>query len=563
MRASKYFFCTLKEMPHNIETISHQLMLRSGMIRKVTSGVYTWLPTGLRVIKKIENIIREELNKIGAIEICLPILQPIHLWKTSDRWNTYGKELLTMTDRRSNIYILGPTHEEIITYLIKNEIHSYKQLPIILYQIHTKFRDEIRPRFGTIRSKEFIMKDAYSFHIDTSSLKKTYEIMYSTYQHIFKRMKLNVKDIEANNGEMGGEISHEFYSYTNNQIKQFTNLNSNNNNIKKPIVLSSELTSKLNQSNTTSKNNMFNLIHKPNIKIQNYVKTVLVKANKNHQNKIIGLLILDHQMIDKKKLEKIDIVHKPIVSATREEIYKLTKSNIEYVGPIGLNITVIADISLKNLKNFMIGANINGKCFENINWGKELPLPILYDITKIITKKDSHKYTLKPMNNIEIGHIFQLEDKYSKKLNATIINKNNKKNFLRMGCYGIGITRIISAIIEQNYDQQGIIWNNALSPFQSVIIPINRNKSIAVKNASEDLYVKLKKQGIETLLDDRDLSPGIMFSEMELIGIPHFIIISERYIHKNCVEYKSRSEYKKKLINIEQIIYFITEQINK
>ncbi|MCW5196480.1 proline--tRNA ligase [Buchnera aphidicola (Pemphigus obesinymphae)] len=429
MRANKYFFCTIKERPHNIDIISHQLMLRSGMIRKTASGIYTWLPTGLRVLKKIENIVREELNKIGAIEIFMPIIQPVHLWKISKRWNTYGKELLKVIDRHNITHILGPTHEEVITFLVKNEVHSYKQLPLILYQIQTKFRDEIRPRCGVMRSKEFIMKDAYSFHADITSLQTTYHKMHQTYTKIFQRMKLKFTDIKAKNGEMGGNISHEFHAFTNNGEDKniYPDTLNNSHNIKK------------------------------NYSIQNTIKS----NNKE----------------GKKSLDEHDCL------------------NIE--------------------------------------------------------------------RSIEIGHIFQLEQKYSKTINAYILENNGNKNFLNMGCYGIGITRIISAIIEQNHDNRGIIWNSSISPFQAVILPINFHKSNIVQEISEKIYLQLKEKNVETMLDDRNIHPGIMFTEMELIGIPHSIIVSERHIYNNEIEYISRFNNKKKLIKINNISDYITEKIKK
>lgn len=568
MRAQNYFFCTVKEIPHDIDIISHQLMLRSGMIRKTASGIYTWLPTGLRVLRKIENIIREELNKIGAIEICMPILQPVHLWRTSERWNTYGNELLKVIDRRNNIHILGPTHEEVITYLVKNEVHSYKQLPLILYQIQTKFRDEIRPRCGVMRSKEFIMKDAYSFHTDTSSLKKTYYKMHQTYTQIFQRMKLKFGDVKASNGEMGGSISHEFHAFTNNGEDKFFFPNKSNST---PILEKNCNIVELYRSNPISENKInkndqnisIKITKKPNNLNINYIKTILVKTNKKNKHKLAGLLIKNKDFIDKNKVEKIEIIQKPLTLANEEEIYHLTKSNSESVGPIGLDIPLIADTSVIKMKNFIIGANINGKYFKNINWGKDLPLPIIADIKNIIKEKKSSNEddVLNIKRSVEIGHIFQLEEQYSKKINAYISEKNGYKNFLNMGCYGIGVTRIIAAMIEQNYDVRGIIWNSDISPFQVVILPINLYKSIKVKEISEKIYKQLKEKNVEAILDDRQIHPGIMFTEMELIGIPHFIIVSDRHIHNNYIEYKSRCNNQKKLIKIENIINFIMEEI--
>ena len=565
MRANNYFFCTIKEIPHDIDIISHQLMLRSGMIRKTTSGVYTWLPTGLRVLRKIENIIREELNKIGAIEICMPILQPVHLWHTSERWDTYGEELLKVIDRRNNIHILGPTHEEVITYLIKNEVHSYKQLPLILYQIQTKFRDEIRPRCGVMRSKEFIMKDAYSFHTDTYSLKMTYYKMHQTYTQIFKRMQLQFGDVKANNGEMGGSISHEFHAFTNNGEDKiiFPNQSNSTSTTQKKCKIIQSSHSNAISENKTNQNISIKLTKKPNNLNVNYIKTILVKTNKKNKHTLAGLLIKNKDIIDKYKVENIDIISKPLTLANEEEIYHLTKSNSESIGPIGLDIPLIADTSVIQMKNFIIGANINGKYFKNVNWGKDLPLPIIADIKNVIKEKNSSNELniLNVKRSIEIGHIFQLEKQYSRKINAYILEKNGHKNFLNMGCYGIGITRIVAAIIEQNYDIRGIIWNSELSPFQVVILPINLYKSIKVKEKSEKIYKTLKEKNVEVMLDDRDIHPGIMFTEMELIGIPHFIIVSDRHIHDNYVEYKSRCNNQKKLIKIENIINFITEEL--
>ncbi|CAL4042828.1 proline--tRNA ligase [Buchnera aphidicola] len=563
MRASKYLFCTVKEIPHNIDMTSHQLMLRSGMIRKTTSGIYTWLPTGLRVLKKIENIIREELNKIGAIEILMPILQPVNLWHTSERWYTYGKELLKVIDRNNNIHILGPTHEEVITYLIKKEIHSYKQLPLILYQVQTKFRDELRPRGGVMRSKEFLMKDAYSFHANLSSLKITYHKIHEIYSHIFQRIKLKFENIEANNGEMGGSISHEFHAFSHNgenKISFPNKLNYSSNSEKKDNIKQFYNIKKIKEK----KNNPFlTPIKKPYYLNENYIKTILVKTNEKNKHQLAGLLIKNQDSINKHKVEKIDIIYKPLTLANKEEIYHLTQSNTESVGPIGLNIPLIADLSVINMKNFIIGANENGKYLKNINWGKDLPLPKIADIKK--NKEEKNKLdkdnTVDVKRSIEIGHIFQLEQQYSKKINAYVLEPNGHKNFLYMGCYGIGITRIISAIIEQNHDHKGIIWNSEISPFQVAILPINLHKSTIVQEISEIIYNILKEKNIEVILDDRNIHPGVMFSEIELIGIPHSIIVSNRHIHDNHIEYKSRCDNKKKLIKIENIANFIIDEI--
>lgn len=537
MRAKKYLFCTLKQVSSEYELISNNLMLRAGMIRKLSSGIYTWLPTGIRVLKKIENIIRDEMKKIGFVEIFLPIMQPINLWKKSDRINKYGSDLFKIIDRNKKIFVLSPTNEEIITHLIKNEINSYKDLPINLFQIQTKFRDEIRPRFGVIRSREFIMKDGYSFHENKLSLETTYFKMYNTYIKIFNILGIKFKVIKADTGNMGGNISHEFQSISKNK-----NLFLDQSNLKFQIIDKKQFIK---------------------IPIENTVKTLVVKANKKSKYKLIALLIRGDHILNIKKAEEIPILSKPLKFANKSEVYLSTGVSTESIGPIGLKIPIIADIIVSKMKNFTTGANIQKKYFFGVNWEIDLSMPkFIYNIHSIQKKEiDSNKSKIK--KGIEIGHIFQLGNKYSKSMGLSIQNKNGLIKEVSMGCYGIGITRIISAIIEQNFDTKGIIWpNDKIAPFTIAIIPINMHNSDCVKKYTEDLYKTLIIQNIDVILDDRQETLGVMFADMELIGVPHLFIISDKNIKNNVVEYKNRKNdiYQ---INLNKILEFINTKILK
>ncbi|AFA40998.1 prolyl-tRNA synthetase [Wigglesworthia glossinidia endosymbiont of Glossina morsitans morsitans (Yale colony)] len=534
MRISQYYLATLKEVSSDTESISHQLMLRSGMIYKVASGLYSWLPTGLRVLKKIKKIIRYEMNKIGAIEILMPIMHPRSLWKKSGRYNEYGLELFKLTDRRNKEFILSPTNEELITQIICHEINNYKKFPMNFYQIYSKFRDEIRPKYGMIRAKEFIMKDAYSFHTNQESLEDSYHIMYQTYNIIFKRLNLNFFCLPAETGRIGGCISHEFLAYCNQTyIKNYFNKKKlNNNNVSK--------INKLRLVEDKNVRNMSDLSKKFNVHKKRILKIILVHSN-NKAIPFIGLALRDDHILDINKAEQLYLVKKPLKILSNNEINLHFKIHINYLGPINLKCLLIVDYYAILMKNFISGANINNKYFFDINWYRDVAVKWVTDLRYIekknitIKNKDSHAYS----KSIEIGHIFQLGDKYTKVISLSNIKKNCHKN-LFMGCYGIGISRLISAYIEQHHDDHGIIWNQEIAPFHVAIIPIHLHRSEKVKQVSEKIYYQLCNSNIEVLFDDRFIRPGVMFSDIELIGIPHILIISENNLKTQQIEHKNR-----------------------
>ncbi|WP_348666595.1 proline--tRNA ligase [Arsenophonus symbiont of Ornithomya chloropus] len=568
MRTSQYLLSTLKEIPSDTEVISHKLMLKAGMIRKLASGLYDWLPTGIRVLKKIKNIIREEMNQVGAIEISTPIVQPAQLWKKSRRWEQYGPELLSFMYHGNESFVLGPTNEEVITDLIRNEITSYKQLPLNVYQIQTKFRNEIRPRFGVIRSREFIMKDAYSFHIDQNSLQKTYDIMYKTYSTIFTRIGFNFRVVEADTGSIGGNISHEFQVLADSGEDNivFSNQSNYAANIElaKTICLTKrpKPTKNMRLVNTSNIKNITELAKLYNLPIEKIVKTIIVIGVQNNSHKLVALLIRADHELNKKKAEKHPLIATPLKFATKEEIRKILKINPHTLGPINLFIPIIIDKSVAVMSDFTAGANIDNKYYFGINWQRDISIPHIYDLRNVVSGDPSpdEKGTLQIKRGIEVGHIFQLGEKYSKAMNFTVQNKNGYHQTITMGCYGIGITRIIAAAIEQNHDNKGIIWNDSIAPFQVAIIPINMHKSHFVREIAEKIYYQLTKNDIDVLFDDRKEQPGIMFADIELIGIPHMIIISESYLHKNQVEYKNRRNNVKEFINLLEIIHFLKKK---
>ncbi|MCU4136983.1 proline--tRNA ligase [Buchnera aphidicola (Sitobion miscanthi)] len=572
MLTSQYLLATSKEVPYDAKIISHQLMLRSGMIRKTSSGLYIWLPTGIRVLEKIKKIIKQEMTKINALEISMPIIQAEHLWKDSGRLNIYGEELLKFYDRRKNQFVLGPTNEEVVTNFISSEIHSYKELPLIVYQIQTKFRDEIRPRFGIIRTREFTMKDAYSFHINHNCLENTYNVLYKSYINIFKKMKLDFCVVNADSGSMGGSISHEFQAFSKNGEDEVAfsddKLYSANINMAESIETINFFTKK-NQTQIIS-----NKIHtkkstiiseKLNTPLKNQIKTFLVETNIKNTTSVAALLIRGDHELNLFKIEKIKMLKKPLVFLNEEETISLIGVEQKFLGPYGLKIPIIADVSTYTMKNFTIGSNIHKNFFINVNWNIDLPMPIIKDIRKV-TKYDLSPHGIGYLNikkSIEIGHIFQLGQKYSKKMNASVKMKNGSQENLYMGCYGIGITRIAAAVIEQNHDKNGIIWPSSIAPFEVVILPINMKKFNIIKKIANSLYQNFKKIGIDIMLDDRDEQPGVMFNEIDLIGIPHQIIISMRSINNNNVEYRERKNKENILVSIEEIVNFIIKKLKK
>ncbi|MFU2074993.1 proline--tRNA ligase [Gallibacterium anatis] len=567
MRTSQYLLSTLKETPTDAEVVSHQLMLRAGMIRKLAAGLYTWLPTGVRVLKKVENIVREEMNKSGAIEVVMPVVQPADLWQESQRWEQYGPELLRFTDRGDRPFVLGPTHEEVITDLARRELSSYKQLPINLYQIQTKFRDEVRPRFGVMRSREFIMKDGYSFHLDKESLQQTYDVMHQTYCNIFNRLGLDFRPVQADNGSIGGNGSHEFQvladSGEDDIVFSTESDYAANIEMAEAVALGERqaATEELRIVDTPNAKTIATLVEQFNLPIEKTVKTLIVKGAE--EGKLVALLVRGDHELNEVKAEKLPQVASPLTFATEEEIRAAVGAGPGSLGPVNLPLEIVIDRTVANMSDFGAGANIDGKHYFGINWERDLPTPQIADIRNVVEGDPSPcgKGTLLIKRGIEVGHIFQLGKKYSEAMKATVQGEDGKPQTMMMGCYGIGITRVVAAAIEQSHDERGIIWSDTLAPFQVAIVPMNMHKSAAVQQYAEELYQTLLAQGVEVLFDDRKERPGVMFADMELIGIPHMIVIGEKNLEKGEIEYKSRRSGEKQMVDKQQLVKFITEKL--
>ncbi len=567
MRTSQYLLSTLKETPADAEVISHQLMLRAGMIRKLASGLYTWLPTGYRVLKKVENIVREEMNNAGAIEISMPVVQPADLWQESGRWEQYGPELLRFVDRGERPFVLGPTHEEVITDLVRNELSSYKQLPLNLFQIQTKFRDEVRPRFGVMRSREFIMKDAYSFHTSQESLQVTYDAMYDAYSRAFSRMGLNFRAVQADTGSIGGSASHEFQvlAQSGEDDIVFSTDSEYAANIEfaeavAPTLGRAEAKEEMRLVDTPNAKTIAELVEQFNLPIEKTVKTLLVKATQESGHPLIALLVRGDHELNEVKAEKLEQVASPLTFATEAEIRDIVGAGPGSLGPVNMPIPVIIDRTVAAMSDFGAGANQDGKHFFGVNWVRDVALPQVADIRNVVEGDASPdgKGTLLIKRGIEVGHIFQLGTKYSQALQASVQGEDGRNQILTMGCYGIGVTRVVAAAIEQNHDDRGIIWHDAIAPFQVAILPMNMHKSFRVKELAEDIYQQLRAKGIDVLLDDRKERPGVMFADMELIGVPHTIVIGDRNLDNDEIEYKYRRDGEKKMIKVGEIVDFLS-----
>lgn len=570
MRTSQYILSTLKETPAEAVVVSHQLMLRAGLIRPLASGLYNWMPTGVRVLKKVENIIREEMNKSGAIEVIMPVVQPAELWQESERWEQYGPELLRFKDRGNRDFVLGPTHEEVITDLVRREISSYKQLPLNLYQIQTKFRDEVRPRFGVMRSREFVMKDAYSFHTNGESLQQTYDVMYQTYSNIFTRLGLDFRAVQADTGSIGGSASHEFQVLADSGEDDI--VFSTESDYAANIELAEAVASGERQApskamelvDTPNAKTIAELVEQFNLPIEKTVKTLIVKGA-NEEQPLIALMIRGDHELNEIKATKLTQVAEPFEFASEEEIKAKIGAGVGSLGPVNLNIPVIIDRSVALMSDFGAGANIDGKHYFNINWERDVALPPIADLRNVVEGDPSPdgKGTLLIKRGIEVGHIFQLGKKYSEAMKATVQGEDGRPLTMTMGCYGIGVTRVVAAAIEQSHDERGIIWPEAIAPFQIAIIPMNMHKSEKVKDFAENLYRTLNTQGVEVLLDDRNERAGVMFADMELIGIPHQIVIGEKNLEQGLIEYKNRRTGEKQLIEKEKLVEFWTQQTTR
>ncbi len=565
MRSSQLYFPTLKEIPSDAEITSHKLMLRAGMIRKLASGLYTWLPLGLRVLKKVEKVIREEMNRIHAQEILMPAVQPAELWIETERWDQFGPSLLKFMDRHKRPFCFGPTHEEVVTDLVRHELKSYKQLPLILYQIQSKFRDEVRPRFGIMRAREFLMKDAYSFHIDDASLAKTYQDMYEAYSRIFTRLGLTFRAVLADTGSIGGSQSHEFQvlAESGEDLIAFST--------ESDYAANVELAPSLPPTHKRAKGSKtLSFVKTPNIKsvqeqadylkmqVKDILKTLLVKG-KTKEHPVVALLVRGDDELNPLKAEKHPLVLSPFTMASLEEVQKIAKCGPGFVGPKDLSIPIIADHQVLQMVDFVCGANQEDTHYSGFNWGVDAAEPAVADLRIVKTgdKSPDGKGTLILKRGIEVGHIFQLGNKYSKAMNVSVLDEAGRAKIVTMGCYGIGVSRIVAAAIEQHHDTKGICFPSPMAPFQVALIPIGFHKSEPVKKAAETLYQHLSEAGIEVLLDDRDERPGVMFNDVELIGIPHRIVIGDKSLANNNVEYKGRQEEVPQLIPITQVTSFL------
>lgn len=566
MRASRFLFATLRETPNDAEVISHQLMLRAGMIRKLASGLYTWLPMGVRVLNKVEAIIREEMNASGALEVFMPVTQPASLWQESGRYVQYGPELLRIQDRHKNPFVLGPTHEEVITDLARNELKSYKQLPLNFYQIQTKFRDEIRPRFGVMRSREFIMKDAYSFHVDQASLQVTYDLMYQTYSNIFTRLGLDFRPVQADTGSIGGSGSHEFHVLANSgedDVVFSTESDFAANVEKAEAILVGERaapTQDLQVIDTPNTKTIEALCELLNIDAKQTLKAVLVQgvADENGSSPLVAVFLRGDHELNEIKAENHPLIASPLTFATEEQL-KSVGLPAGSVGPQGLvekGITVLVDRAASVLSDFVTGANIADQHVQGANWERDATYSEVADLRNVVDGDPSPdgKGVLQIRRGIEVGHIFQLGQKYSEALGCKVLGEDGKPQTVTMGCYGIGVTRVVAAAIEQNHDEKGIIWPKALAPFDIAIVPMNAHKSPRTVEAAESLYQELQALGFDVLLDDRNERPGVKFSDLELTGIPHRIVIGEKGLDAGTFEYKGRRDSESQDLSKEALL---------
>ena len=567
MKVSQFPISTLRETPADAEIVSHQLMLKAGLIRRLASGLYTWAPFGLKVLRKVEAIIREEMNKAGSIELLMPSIQPAELWEESNRWGQYGPELLRIKDRHGREFCYGPTHEEIITDYVRKELRSYKELPVNYYQIQTKFRDEVRPRYGVMRAREFLMKDAYSFHLSQESLQETYDTMYKTYCRIFEHMGLDYRPVDADTGSIGGNASNEFHVLADSGEDAIAF--SSESNYAANVELAEAIapagerpapSAEIQTVETPNQHTIEEVAHFLNIKADKIIKTLLVLGT---NDTVVALLVRGDRELNEIKAEKIEGIDSPLEFASEEQVIAVTGCKPGSVGPLGLSIPIFADFSTQKMADFVCGANEDGKHLTGVNWERDLPEVTFIDIRDVVDGDPSPdgKGTLSILRGIEVGHIFQLGKKYSEALNATVLNENGKAEVMTMGCYGIGVSRLVAASIEQNFDEQGIVWPTALAPFQISLIPLNYHKSEQVKTTTDTLYQDLLDAGYDVLLDDRNMRAGAMFSDHELLGIPHRIVISDRGLKENTLEYKARTANDAEKVPSNDILSFITEKV--
>ncbi len=563
MKVSQFPLNTVKETPADAEIVSHQLMMRTGMIKKTAAGIYSWQPIGLRVLRKAEAVVREEMNCAGALELLMPAVQPAELWEESGRWDLYGPELLRITDRHKREFCFGPTHEEIITDLVRRDVRSYKQLPINYYQIQTKFRDEIRPRFGVMRAREFLMKDAYSFHLDQASLDETYQVRYDTYSRIFNRLGLEFRAVRADSGAIGGAHSHEFHVLADSgeDAIVFSTQSDYAANVEMAESLAPEgerpAPSQDRQTvDTPNQYSIEDVASALNIDPAQCIKTLLVEGI---DDSIVALCLRGDHTLNEIKAEKLDQVAQPLCFASEERIQAVAGCKPGSLGPVGLDITVVADRAAAKLADFVCGANQDGKHLTGVNWERDCSEPVVADIRNLEAGDPSPdgQGEVRIARGIEVGHIFQLGKKYSEAMKATVLDENGKETVMTMGCYGIGVSRVVAAAIEQNHDDNGIVWPEALAPFQVALLGMNQKKSQRVREACAELYAELQAAGIDVLWDDREVRPGVMFADMELIGIPYRVVIGEKNLDKGLVEFKARRGGENQDIPRDEIVAFL------
>jgi prolyl-tRNA synthetase len=568
MRTSQYLLATQKETPADAEVISHQLMLRAGLIRKLAAGLYSWLPLGLKVLRKVETIVREEMDASGAQEVSMPVVQPAELWEESGRWEQYGPELLRIEDRHERPFCLGPTHEEVITSLVRDEVKSYKQLPLNFYQIQTKVRDEIRPRFGIMRSREFLMKDAYSFHLDQASLEDTYQAMFKAYSTIFTRLGLEFRPVIADTGSIGGSGSHEFHvlASSGEDAIAFSDGSDYAANVEMAEALAPAgerpaPAEEMQKVATPGVRTIEELADFLSIDAQNSIKTLVVDGAE--EGAMVALVLRGDHQLNAIKAQKLPGVTEPLRMASEEQVRAACGAGFGSLGPVGLPLPVIVDRSAAQLADFSCGANEDDFHYTGVNWERDCPQGQVADLRNVVSGDPSPdgEGRLQIKRGIEVGHIFQLGTKYSEAMNAKVLNENGKNVTVTMGCYGIGVTRIVAAAIEQNHDDRGIIWPAAMAPFEVAIIPLNMQKSEAVASCAEALYKKLRSAGIDVLMDDRNERPGVKFADMELIGIPHRVVIGDRALADGNLEYKSRTGEDSELIPKDEILAFLQEKL--
>ena len=567
MKSSDYLISTVKEAPNDAKIISHQLMIRAGLISKLASGLYSYLPIGLKIIQKVEKIIREEMNRSMALELLMPVAQPAELWQESKRWEEYGPELLRFQDRHERDFCMGPTHEEVITNIAKQYIRSYKQLPINFYQIQTKFRDEIRPRFGVMRSREFIMKDAYSFHMDEESLGETYQVMHHTYCNIFDRLGLDYRPVLADSGAIGGDSSHEFHvlAESGEDAICFSDSSDYAANIERAETLPqgdpdapAEELKIVKTPNVKTINDVCSLL---NLKPESSIKTLVVVGEEDN---LVALVLRGDHELNEVKASKIEGIKQPLQMADEDEVVKQLGCNFGSIGVVNLDIPIFVDYAAACLSDFVCGANENDKHYTGVNWERDVKQIISCDLRNIVAGDPSPdgQGFIEIKRGIEVGHIFQLGTKYSDSMSANVIGEDGRAVNMNMGCYGIGVTRIIAASIEQNHDDRGIIFPKAIAPFELVIVPINYNKSSRVRELVDQLYNDCQKNNIDVLLDDRKERPGIMFADSELLGIPHRFVISDTHADNGKIEYKSRAQSEKDEIDFNDAVSFIIEKLS-